>query len=82
MSVVKSNPDAETEGVAPKVAYPTVVIIAIGVIVCVLDQLGVIDVDDGLWLAILGSGGVVAGVGGAAPAALQKAKSASSTLDA
>jgi hypothetical protein len=37
--------------VSPKVSWPTVTLLALGVAVLVLDQLGVIDVDDTLWVA-------------------------------
>jgi hypothetical protein len=43
--------------ISPKVSWPTVTLLALGVAVLVLDQLGVIDVDDTLWVALLGSGG-------------------------
>jgi hypothetical protein len=74
MAVVKSNPEVKTVGVSPKVAWPTVALAALGVVLCVLDLLGVIDVDDELWIALLGAAGGVGALGGAAPAALQRAK--------
>jgi hypothetical protein len=49
--------------VSPKVAVPTAVLAALGVLVCVLDQAGVIDVGDELWIALLTAGGVTFGVG-------------------
>jgi hypothetical protein len=48
---------------SPKVAVPTSVLAAVGVVVCVLDQLGVIDVADELWISLLGAGGVTFGTG-------------------
>jgi hypothetical protein len=74
MAVVKSNPEAQTIGVSPKVAWPTVALAALGLVLCVLDLLGVIDVDDELWIALLGAGGGVGALGFTAPAALQRAK--------
>lgn len=74
MSIVKSNPNAETVGVDPKVAWPTVALIGLGVVLCVLDKLGVIDVDDSLWIALLGGGAGVGGLGAVAPAGLQRIK--------
>lgn len=78
MSVVKSNPTAETEGIAPKVAWPAVTLAALGVVLCALDLLGVIDVDDELWIALLGSAGGVGVLGFAAKPALQKSKNVAS----
>lgn len=74
MSIVKSDPTKETAGVAPKVAWPTVALVALGVALCVLDKTGVIEVDDSLWIALLGAGGGVGVLGGLAPAALQRVK--------
>jgi hypothetical protein len=83
MSIIKENPLAETDGIAPKVAWPTVALAALGVVVCILDQLGVIDVEDELWLTLLGSAVGVGGLGYKAPPALQKTKGlrASRTTD-
>jgi hypothetical protein len=74
MAIVKSNPGAETVGLAPKVAYTTLVLLAVGVLLCVLDQTGVIDVGDELWLGIIGSAIGALGIGTASPAAVQRAK--------
>jgi hypothetical protein len=74
MSVVKSNPTVKTVGVSPKVAWPAVALAALGVVLCVLDLLGAIDVDDELWIALLGAAGGVGVLGGAAPPALQRVK--------
>jgi hypothetical protein len=43
-------------------------------VLCVLDKTGVIEVGDELWIALLGAGGGVGVLGGAAPAALQARK--------
>jgi hypothetical protein len=74
MSIVKSDPGAETVGVAPKVAWPTIALVALGAVLCVLDKTGAIEVGDELWIALLGAGGGVGVLGGAAPAALQARK--------
>lgn len=74
MALIKSNPAAETIGIAPKVAYPALALLALGVVLCVLDQLGVIDVDDELWIGIIASALGTLGIGAASPAALQRAK--------
>jgi hypothetical protein len=66
MSIVRSDPGAETVGVSPKVAWPTVALVALGAL------LGVLDVDDELWIALLGAGGGTGLLGAAAPAALQR----------
>jgi hypothetical protein len=72
MSIVRSDPGAETVGVSPKVAWPTVALVALGALLGVLDKTGVIDVDDELWIALLGAGGGTGLLGAAAPAALQR----------
>lgn len=74
MSVVKKDPTKETVGVAPKAAWPTVALVGLGVVLCVLDKTGVADVDDTLWIALLGAGGGAGVLGGLAPAALQRVK--------
>jgi hypothetical protein len=73
--MISKNKNAETVGVAAKVAYPSLALFAIGVLLCVGDQLGIVDVDDEIWITLLGSGAGVFGVGGASPASLQRAKS-------
>ena len=74
MSLVKSNPHAETDGVSPKVAWPTAGLAVLGVILMVLDAVGVIDVEDEIWITLLGSSAGVAGVGFSSPAAVQNVK--------
>ena len=74
MAIVKKDPNAKTVGLAPKVAYPTVALVALGVVLCILDQTGVIDIDDTIWITLLAAGGGVAGVGAASPPALQMTK--------
>jgi di/tricarboxylate transporter len=74
MSIIKSDPTKRTDGVAPKVAWPTIALLALGAVLCVLDKTGAIDIVDELWIGLLGSGAGVAGIGGAAPAALQRVK--------
>jgi hypothetical protein len=49
--------------ISPKVKWPAVTLVALGVLVLVLDQLGVIDVDDTLWIALLGGGGGAGAIG-------------------
>lgn len=74
MSAVKSNPAAETIGVAPKVAWPSAILTGLGVVLLVLDQVGVIDVEDEIWITLLGSGAGVFGVGYSSKPALQQTK--------
>lgn len=77
MSIVKSNRLAETEGVAPKVAWPTVALFALGAVFVVLHFLLEDAGEDTLLtigLAAIGASGVTGGVGFLAPAALQKTK--------
>jgi hypothetical protein len=76
MSIVKSNPNAETVGVSPKVAWPTVALFGIGAVLVVLHFVLEDTSDDllNIGLAAIGASGLVGGLGGAAPAALQKAK--------
>jgi len=73
---VKTNPEAETVGIAPKVAWPAVVLFVIGAILVVLHF--VLDDNDNtlltLGLAAIGASGVTGGVGFAAPPAVQKTK--------
>lgn len=57
-----------TIGIAEKVSWPSAVVTAAGVGLAVLDLLGVIDVEDELWITLLGAGGVTFGVGYVAPA--------------
>lgn len=76
MAAVKSNPNAETDGIAPKVAWPAVALAALGVVLIVLHFVLEDDSDTLLTvgLALLGASGVTGGLGYSAPAALQKAK--------
>lgn len=74
MSAVKSNRHAKTEGIAPKVAWPTAGLVGLGAVLLVLDAIGVIDIEDEVWITLLGSGIGAAGIGYSAPPALQKAK--------
>jgi hypothetical protein len=74
MPIVQKNEGAETVGISPKVAWPTVALIALGAILAVLDLTGIISVADELWIALLGAGGGVAGIGYKAPPALQQTK--------
>jgi hypothetical protein len=67
MSIVKKDPAAKTVGVSPKVAYPTVALVALGVVLCILDKIGVIDTPDELWIGLLGAGAGVGGIGYSAP---------------
>lgn len=67
MSIVKHGQGVETVGISPKVAYPTLALLALGVVLCILDQLGVIDVEDEIWVTLLGAGGGVFGVGSQSP---------------
>jgi hypothetical protein len=53
-------------GFSPKVITPTLILALAGVVLAVLDALGVIDVEDELWIALLGAGGVTFGAGYAA----------------
>lgn len=55
-----------TVGLSPKVTVPTSLIVGAGVIVAVLDAVGVLDVDDSVWVALLAAGGVGGGTGFAA----------------
>jgi hypothetical protein len=71
---VKKNEAVETVGIAPKVAWPTVALVALGALLAVLDLSGIISVNDELWIALLGAAGGVGAIGAAAPPALQKAK--------
>lgn len=74
MSLIKANAAAVTDGIAPKVAWPTAVLAAAGAVLCILDLLGVIVLDDGVWIALLGAAGSVGVIGHRAPAAVQKVK--------
>jgi hypothetical protein len=76
MSAVKSNKAVKTDGVSPKVAWPTVALTALGILLCVLDGAGVVNVDDGTWIALLGSAAGTGLLGYSAPPALQKTNAA------
>lgn len=73
MALMPSDPNARTIKLSPKVGYPAIALLALGIILCVFDQLGVIDVDDELWLGIIGSALGTLGIGFASPPALQEA---------
>lgn len=55
-----------TDGVSPKAVYAALAPVLAGIVLMVLDLTGVIDVDDSLWIALLGAGPLA---GGAAVAA-------------
>jgi hypothetical protein len=77
MSIVKSNPEVETVRIAPKVAWATVAILAIGVVLVIIHFVFGDTDDDALLHAGIGLilGSIpVAGAGFAAPAALQRPK--------
>jgi hypothetical protein len=75
MALAKSNPAVVTEGTAPKVAWITLVAVALAVVVAVVDKvlLGD-DIPDAVWLTLLGFSPVALGVGYQAPPALQRPK--------
>lgn len=54
---------ATTDGVSPKVSIPSALLAVAGLVLCVLDQAGVVSVDDSLWVAVLGASGVTFGAG-------------------
>lgn len=56
-----------TVGVSPKASVPTLVLLALGVALAVADLTGLLVVDDTLWQALLGAGGVAGVSGYAAP---------------
>jgi hypothetical protein len=76
MALAPSNRNAKTVGIAPKVAWPTVALFLIGVVLVILHV--VLKESDNtlltLGLAAIGASGVTGGLGAAAPPALQKAK--------
>jgi hypothetical protein len=75
VALISKNPNVVTDdGIAAKVAYPTLALLAAGILLCVLDQTGVIDVGDELWLGIIGSALGALGIGAAAPPALTRPK--------
>jgi hypothetical protein len=76
MAVVKSNPDRrDCRRLAQGSLARRRAGIGLGVVLCVLDLLGAIDVDDELWIALLGAGGGVGVLGWSRlRAALQRAK--------
>lgn len=80
MSAVKSNRHAKTEGIAPKMAWPTAGLAGLGILLCVLDAAGVIDIEDEIWITLLGSGLGAAGLGYSAPPALQKSKAGTANV--
>jgi hypothetical protein len=74
MSIVKSNPAAETIGLAPKVAWPSAALVGLGVVLCILDLAGLVDIEDEIWITLIGAGGGVLGIGAASQPSLQQAK--------
>jgi hypothetical protein len=52
--------------ISPKVAIPTSVLVLAGAVLFVLDALGVLTVDDTLWVTLLGAGGFTGASGYAA----------------
>lgn len=53
-------------GLSPKVVIPTALLALAGVVLMVLDLLGVLDIEDEIWITLLGAGGVTFGSGYAA----------------
>jgi hypothetical protein len=77
MALISKNPTAETTGgIAAKVAYPVIALFVAGVALGVLDGVDLIDIDDGVWMGVIGSALAALGIGIPSPAALQKAKDA------
>lgn len=72
--VVKANRGAETVGISPKVAWPTVALVALGAILAVLDLTGIIAIEDTIWITLLGAAGGVGALGYGSPPALQQTK--------
>ena len=56
----------KTVGVSPKVSVPSSVLVLAGAVLATLDAVGVLNVDDSVWIAVLGAGGVTFGTGYAA----------------
>lgn len=82
---IRSNPAVKTVGVDPKVGYPALALGALGVVLCVLDKVGVIEIPDEIWITLIGAAVGGGGIGAASPPALQEPKlpvsaSASTTL--
>lgn len=44
--------------VSPKVKIPTTILAVAGAVLCGLDLAAIIDVEDGVWVALLAAGGV------------------------
>ena len=53
--------DGKTDGISPKTVAAAVAPFVAGLVVMCLDLAGVIDVDDGLWLGLLGISPVAGG---------------------
>jgi hypothetical protein len=80
MALVSANPNAETtNGIAAKVAFPSLALGALGVVLCILDLTGVLDVEDEIWITLLGAAGGVLGIGIPSPASLQRSKTTDGT---
>jgi hypothetical protein len=72
---MKSNPNAVTEGLAPKVGWVTIALLVVALVTAVLDKVVLgDDVPDEIWLTLLSAAPGALAVGAMAPAALQKAK--------
>lgn len=67
MAIVKQARGARTVGISPKVAYPTVTLVGLGVALCILDKIGVIDTPDETWIMLLGAGGGTGAIGYSSP---------------
>jgi hypothetical protein len=73
MSLVKSNPAAETEGLAPKVAWPTLALAVLGAVLMIVDLAGLADLEDEIWITLLSAAAGVLGIGYKSKPALQRA---------
>lgn len=72
---IKSNPSAETVGTSPKVAWITIALLAIAVVIVLLDKLVLgDDIEDAVWQTAFALALPALLVGRAAPAALQRSK--------
>lgn len=49
--------------ISPKVSVPSTLLALAGSVLCGLDLTGVIDLEDGVWVALLAAGGVTFGAG-------------------
>jgi hypothetical protein len=70
---MNSDPNAETVGLAPKVAWIFLAVLGAAMLILLVDKLVVgDDVPDEVWLTLLATLVPLLGVGYAAPAALQR----------